>query len=106
MIFQTIEEIDLFLEELKDRKVTTTKKWTLAQILCHIGDSIEFFLSQNEGAIQVPGFIQNTVEKLLLTKFFLFGKMDASLTNPIYCIVPITFLISKCLKIRLIKKNR
>ena len=83
MVFQTIEEIDLFLEELKDRKVTTTGKWTIAQILCHIGDSIEFFLSQNEGAIQVPSFIQNTFGKLLLTKFFLFGKMDGGLTNPI-----------------------
>jgi len=83
MVFHSIEEIDLFLEELKDRKVTTTGKWTLAQILCHIGDSIEFFLSQNEGAIEVPGFIQNTVGKLLLNKFFLFGKMDGGLTNPI-----------------------
>ena len=83
MILKTIDELDLFLEELKNRKASTTGNWTLAQILCHIGDSIEFFLSQNEGAIQVPSFIQNTVGKLLLNKFFLFGKMDKGLTNPI-----------------------
>jgi hypothetical protein len=83
MIFQTIDELDLFLEDLKIRKTTTTGNWTLAQILCHIGDSIEFFLSQNEGAIQIPSFIQNTVGKLLLNKFFLFGKMDKGLQNPI-----------------------
>jgi len=83
MIFQTIDELDLFLEDLKIRKTTTTGNWTLAKILCHIGDSIEFFLSQNEGAIQIPSFIQNTVGKLLLNKFFLFGKMDKGLQNPI-----------------------
>ena len=83
MNFQTIDELDLFLEELRDRQATTTGNWTLAQILCHIGDSIEFILSQKEGAIVVPGFIQNTVGKLLLNKFFLFGKMDGGLPNPI-----------------------
>ena len=83
MNFQSMEEIDVFLISLKNKKATTIGKWTLAQILCHIGDSIEFFLSQNEGAIQVPVLIQNTIGKLLLHKFFLFGKMDGGLTNPI-----------------------
>jgi len=83
MNFQSMEEIDLFLSSLKNNKVTTTGKWTLSQILCHIGDSIEFFLSQKEGALQVPVLIQNTIGKLLLNKFFLLGKMDEGLPNPI-----------------------
>ncbi len=81
--FQSLDEIDSFLNSLKTKKVSTTGNWTIAQILCHIADSIEFFHSQNEGAIQVPKLIQNTIGKLLLHKFFLFGKMDRGLTNPI-----------------------
>ena len=81
--FHTIQELELFLNSLQSKKVTTTGNWTLAQILSHIGDSIEFFLSQNEGAFSVPWLIQNTVGKLLLHKYFLFGKMDSGLPNPI-----------------------
>ena len=78
MTFQTIDDLDLFLNELKTKKVTTTGNWSIAQILCHIGDSIDFFLSQKKGAFVVPDFIQNTIGKLLLNKFFLFGKMDGN----------------------------
>ena len=83
MTFQTIDDLDLFLNELKTKKVTTTGNWSIAQILCHIGDSIDFCLSQKKGAFVVPDFIQNTIGKLLLNKFFLFGKMDGGLPNPI-----------------------
>ena len=78
-----MEELEFFLNNLTAKKAKTTGNWTLAQILCHIADTMEFFLSQQEGAIQVPDFIQNTVGKLLLYKFFLFGKMDRGLKNPI-----------------------
>jgi hypothetical protein len=83
MKFQSMEELDLFLDSLRDRAPTTTGNWTLAQILCHIGDSMEFFLTQKEGAFTIPSFLQDTVGKLLLQKFYLFGSMDRGLPNPI-----------------------
>jgi hypothetical protein len=83
MNFQTLDEIDTFLISLKNQSVTTSGKWTLGQILSHIGDSIEFVLTQKKGAIHIPTIIQNTIGKIVLQKFFLFGKMDRGLPNPI-----------------------
>ncbi len=83
MTFQSLEELDIFLLSLKTKEVTTTGNWTLAQILCHIGDSIDFFLSKREGVVSIPIFIQDTVGKLLFQKFLFFNKMDPGLPNPI-----------------------
>ncbi len=83
MNLQTMEELESFLVSLKGRNYTTTGNWTLGQILCHIGDSMDFFLSQKEGAFTIPSFLQNTIGKLLLQKFYLFGTMDRGLPNPI-----------------------
>jgi hypothetical protein len=48
MIFQTIDELDLFLEDLKNKKITTTGKWSLAQILCHNKHPVFGELSKEE----------------------------------------------------------
>ncbi len=80
---QTMEELEDFLNSLKGRNTKTLGNWTLGQILCHIGDSMDFFLSQREGAFTIPSFLQDTIGKLLLQKFHFFGSMDKGLPNPI-----------------------
>lgn len=83
MKFENLEDLDAFLDSLKGKSFPTSGNWTFGQILCHIGDSMEFFLSQKEGVFTVPSFVQNTIGKLLLQKFYLFGSMDKGLPNPI-----------------------